>query len=185
MESIIKFLEQYWGYTLFGGLSLGTIATFTITQIKSLVANKVKGTIHEEQINTVLNRTDQVCSELNAKLEAGEIEKKELLSVIAKQNKQLTEQAQYFEKVQATTFQAISYLVMASKLSTDDKIALQEKFVNLGKEKITEYSNIVVEETKELKQDIPETVIPDAVETVNSTITETKSLLDKYTTKEV
>ena len=35
METIINFLEQYWGYTLFGGVSLGTMITFVITQINN------------------------------------------------------------------------------------------------------------------------------------------------------
>ena len=42
MEEIINFLEQYWGYTLFGGASLGTMVTFVITQIKSLIKDKNK-----------------------------------------------------------------------------------------------------------------------------------------------
>ena len=120
METIINFFEQYWGVTIFGSITVGTLITFIVVQAKSIISNKFKGT----QLDTATIKLDQLCNELNNKSKENE----------HLQNK-MNEQSQYFEQVQAATFQAISYLVVASKLPTEDKLALQEKFTNLIKDK--------------------------------------------------
>ena len=170
MDAIINFLEQYWGYTLFGGISLGTIATFTITQVKLLLKDKVKNKNLEDSLNAVT----KLCEELETRTKAKEEENTKLQVELKAKN-------EYFEKVQAATFQAISYLVIASKLPTEDKIALQEKFTALVKNKAVEYTETISDEVNALKNEITETIIPDAITTVEDTVAETKSLLDRYT----
>lgn len=184
MEQIINFLEQYWGYTLVGGASLGTVITFTITQIKALIKDKTKN----KNIDTMVSKADSLCEELNAREERREQELKQLTSKLEAQQDEVTkkqleiaEKEAYFEKVQAATFQAISYLVVASKLPTEDKIALQEKFTTLLNSKAVEYKETIKDEVVAVKNEVVEKIIPDATETVTAAVEETKSLLDKYT----
>lgn len=191
MEQIINFLEQYWGYTLVGGVSLGTVITFTITQIKTLIKDKTKN----KNIDTMVSKADSLCEELNAREERREQELKQLTSKLEAQQDEVTkkqleiaEKEAYFEKVQAATFQAISYLVVASKLPTEDKIALQEKFTTLLNSKAVEYKEVikdeviaVKDEVVAVKDEVIEKIIPDITTTIAATVEETKSLLDKYT----
>lgn len=169
METIINFFEQYWGATLFGSVSIGTLATFIVVQIKDIISNKAKGT----HLESAVNKVDELCTELNKREE----ENKQL------QN-QLTEQQQYFEQVQAATFQAISYLVVASKLPTEDKVALQSKFTNLVQTKKAEYKELIKDEVDSIKTKVNEQILPDAKESVETTVNEAKSLLDKYMAEE-
>lgn len=169
MESIINFFEQYWGATIFGGVSIGTLVTFIVVQIKDIISNKAKGT----HLETAVNKADKLCEELNKREE----ENKKLQT-------QLTEQQQYFEQVQAATFQAISYLVVASKLPTEDKIVLQEKFTNLVNTKKAEYKELIKDEVESIKTKVDTQILPDAKESIETAVSETKSLLDKYTTEE-
>lgn len=177
MEQIINFLEEYWGYTLVGGVSIGTLITFTITQIKTILKDKVKN----KHIDTVVNTADNLCTELNAREERRDAEMKKLTEKVTAQQEEIAKKEEYFEQVQAVTFQAISYLVIASKLPTEDKIALQEKFTTILNNKAVEYKEVLKDEVVALKNEVVDKVIPDAKDTVTTTISETKSLLDKYT----
>lgn len=176
MEQIINFLEQYWGQALIGTTTLGTVITFIVTQIKAAIRDKIKN----RNVDTVVSKADALCKELSERDERREVEMKQLESQVASQQKEIAEKEAYFEKIQAATFQAISYLVVASKLPTEDKIALQEKFTTILSTKNTEYKEVLKEEVEAFKNEVVETIIPDATETINTTIEETKSLLDKY-----
>ena len=169
MEAIINFFEQYWGITLFGSVTFGTLVTFIVVQVKDIISNKFKGT----QLDTAVNKVDELCNELNKRNEENN-----------KLQTELATQQQYFEQVQAVTFQAISYLVVASKLPTEDKIALQEKFTNLVQTKTAEYTNLIKDEVQSIQTKVSEEIIPDAVSSVENTVNETKSLLDKYRSEE-
>ena len=176
MESIINFLEQYWGYTLVGGVSLGTIITFTITQIKALIKDKVNGT----KLEGASSKLEEAANTLIERDAAFAKERSDLETQLVKQQQEAQELAEYFEKVQAATFQAISYLVIASKLPTEDKVTLQEKFTELLTTKVSEYHETLKDEVSALQQEVNDKVLPDAIETVKNTVEETKSLLDRY-----
>ena len=77
--------------------------------------------------------------------------------------------------------QSFSYLTIASKLPTEDKIALQQKFASIVQNKAVEYKEVLMDEVQAVKTEVETKVIPDAKETIENTIEETKSLLDKYT----
>lgn len=173
MDTIIEFLEQYWGASLFGGVSLGTIITFTVTQIKLILKEKSKS----KNLDNALELANNLCTELDNRNKDNEVKLAAMAAENEKMQKKIAEREAYFEKVQAATFQAISYLVIASKLPTEDKIALQEKFSNLTKDKVSEYKEVIEEHVNDIKEEI----IPDIKETINDTVEETKSLLDKYT----
>ena len=187
MEQIIKFLEQYWGQSLIGTVTLGTVFTFIVTQIKAGIRDKAKN----KTIDSVVDQNNNLRDELKVRdaqrsQEINSLTKQlaEARKTIFEQQNKLVEKEAYFEKVQAVTFQAISYLVVASKLPTEDKIALQEKFTTLVKDKTVEYTNVIKDEVLAIKGEVKEVIIPDAVETVTNVVEETKSLLDKYTKKE-
>ena len=177
MDTIINFLEQYWGLTLFGGVSVGTIVTFTITQIKVILKDKVKS----KHLDSALSTVDKLCLELDARNKAAEEKNAQLQTELNAKTEEMIAKEQYFEKVQAATFQAISYLVIASKLPTEDKIALQEKFTSVINDKATQYKNMLADEVAAVKAEVTNNIIPDATATVTETVEETKSLLDKYT----
>ena len=177
METIIKFLEEYWGYTLFGGVSLGTIITFIITNIKTLVQNKAKNV----DITKVVSKADALCAELTNRTAEQEKQISDLKDRIRKQQQDMSDRTAYYEKIQEATFQAISYLTMASKLPTEDKIALQQKFASIVQNKAVEYKEVLKDEVLAVKEEVTNTVLPDAKETIKNTVEETKSLLDKYT----
>lgn len=184
MDAIINFLEQYWGYTLIGGVSFGSIFTFIVIQIKVLIKDKCKN----KSIDTVVNKTNGLCEEIKTNKEDQNKKIELLLARVQEQQNTLDERNAYFEKVQSAIFQALSYLAIASKLPTEDKIALQQKFASILTTKSTEYKQVLADEVQTLKEtlvsakdDVENTIIPDAKETIKSTIEETKSLLDKYT----
>jgi uncharacterized membrane protein YgaE (UPF0421/DUF939 family) len=191
MEQIIKFLEEFWGVTIVGGLSVGTLITFVVVQIKSLIKDKHKNT----NIDKVLNKTEELCDELNTR-EAKRTEEIEALTAkvevkqkeIEVKQKEIADREAYFEQVQAAIFKAISYLIVSSKLPTEDKIAIQTEFTNLLNNKKVEYQEILKDEladvqaaTQAIVEEVKTTIIPDAKETVANVVNTTKSLLDKYT----
>ena len=177
MEQIISFLEEYWGYTLVGGISFGTIITFIITQIKVLIKDKNKN----KAVDTIVSTADNLVAELNAREERRNAEIKQLSETVTTQQAEIKAKEEYLEKVLSTTFQAISYLVIASKLPTEDKIILQEKFTTLLQNKATEYKEVLTDEVTAIKTEVEQKIVPDASATITETIEETKSLLDKYT----
>lgn len=180
METIINFLEQYWGYTLFGGLTLGTVITTLITQLKTYLQNKVKNV----NIDNVVRKANDLCAELTNRNAEQESKIVALTERIKKQQDEMAERNAYFEKIQEATFQAISYLTIASKLPTEDKIALQQKFNAIISNKAVEYKEVLKDEVIALNNEVKETVIPDAKETIKTTVEETKSLLDRYMKEE-
>lgn len=159
MEAIIQFFENYWGYTLFGGVTLGTLITFSVLMIRQLLASsKSKGLFESFQ------------KSLTKLMEDGKEVKERAQLEIEKEK----EKNAYLEQVIAASFEAISYLTMSSKLPIEEKIRLQNKF-----------NEIVV---KPAVKDVKENIVPDAVpeieEVVTTTVARTKTLLDSFLDKE-
>lgn len=194
MEQIMAFLEQYWGYSIVGGVTLGTIITFIVTAIKMFISNKRK----DSQLGTALGTVNDLTEKLNKKEE----ENTQLITTMLQEQKISTEKEKYFQQVQAVTFKAISYLILASKLPNEEKIAIQQQFTDLSKIKLEEYkstvSNLiesakpVVEQTTTIVAPVVEQVITtvkseivdDAVDTIATVATSIPTLLDKYTKEE-
>jgi hypothetical protein len=40
MEQIIQFLEEYWGVSIAGGVTVGTMVTFIIVQVKAILLSR-------------------------------------------------------------------------------------------------------------------------------------------------
>ena len=154
MEQIIQFLEEYWGVSIAGGITFGTIITFIVVQVKALLMNSLKNT----QIGDVLFQTNQVVNTFQQ---------------LEQRHKVLEAQVKYSEQVNLATFKAIAYVVMASKLPIEEKLALQKEFEKL-KPVVSEGSAGVVPQVKV-------EVTPQAVETV---VKAAGDLISKYTKAE-
>jgi hypothetical protein len=159
MEAIIQFFENYWGYTLFGGVTLGTLITFSVLMIRQLLASsKSKGLFESFQKSLTKLMEDGKEVKERARLE---IEKEK-------------EKNAYLEQVIAASFEAISYLTMSSKLPIDEKIRLQNKFNEI----------VVKPAVKDVKEDIVPDTVPEIEEVVTTAVARTKTLLDSFLDKE-
>lgn len=180
MEAIIAWLEANWGVTLFGTVSLGTVITTVIILVKNYIVSKLQGT----KLDGILTKFNEVTKEL----EASRAHSNEL------QN-QLVVKEEYNSKVQAATFKAISYIVAASKLPTEEKIVLQQDFAKLlaeGTRVAQEEANRRIallqakaQETRVELDKAAEQIIDKgadlAVDTVKEVVNKTASLISKYT----
>lgn len=187
MDNIINFIQTYWGYTLVGGVSVGALITFAVSNIKMLLSNKGKDV-------TITSITKQV-TELKNCLNQSQDENNSLIKNIKALQISQEQKDQYYEKMQSITFKAISYLVMASKLSAEDKEALEADIqvfktetVSTCKAKLVEYDNALTNaiqtgNIETVKDTVKETVVPDAVQTVSDVSSKIPSLLEKYTNK--
>lgn len=160
MDKIIGFLENYWGYTLVGTVTLGTVIANIGTLLKMYFQNKRKNKEHD----AVIDKHNAIA------------EKYKALEV--KYNEQV-QRNEYMNRVIATVFKAISYITMASKLPTEDKIALQEDFTKLGKAVKANIASKVKENTGAVIESVIETV-DDVVDIVKDTVSQTDGLLTKY-----
>ncbi len=173
MEELIQFLEKYWGVSIVGGVTLGTIITFIYVQIKTLLRDKFK--------NIQIDRLTDLAKDMVAKANQMEQERNAALK-----------RTEYMEKVQATTFKAISYIVVASKLPTEDKLKLQEDFTKLAKE-AKDVKELFVptqpgadtqkqtfENLKEQAEDVVEVVEDIVTDVIENVATGTENLLSKY-----
>lgn len=154
MEQIIQFLEEYWGVSIAGGITFGTIITFIVVQVKALLMNSLKNT----QIGDVLFQTNQVVNTFQQ---------------LEQRHKVLEAQVKYSEQVNLATFKAIAYVVMASKLPIEEKLALQKEFEKL--------KPVVSEGTAGVVPQVKVEVTPQAVETV---VKAAGDLISKYTKAE-
>jgi hypothetical protein len=156
MEQIIQFLEEYWGVSIASGVTVGTLVTFIVVQIKSIILNNNKNA----EISQALKLFNQVTEKHK------ELEQRYL---------SLEQRNQYLENVNVATFKALSFIVVASKLPSEDKIALQTEFA-----KLAAYTPKVVEAVEKLAPVETKDVV---AETIQAVVQTAGSLLTKYIEK--
>lgn len=202
MDAIMNFLEQYWGYTIFGGITFGTLLTTAIALIKMALSNKLKNTqmsTLSTTVNTLLEKLANKDVEYSALIEQMKSETNEHYARMKQQqeqfNKQLESSNSYSQKVQAVTFTALSYIIMASKLPDDTKLSLIAKFNTLlseGSACVDELSEAVEDLNNQLNEwqsdlEVQSSSAPVAIEPITSPQEEVaqtvKSLFDKYSNK--
>lgn len=138
MNEIMVFFEQYWGYTLFGGITLGTLITTAIALIKLILSNNVKNT----QTSAVVTAADELISKVKEKDEQYERTLANMKSAQEAYFAELNRKQQEFnekistnegkaQQVQAVTFTAISYIIMGSKLDDETKLSILNKMNKL------------------------------------------------------
>ena len=167
MEQIMQFLEQYWGYTLFGSVTVGVLVTDIILIAKLIVqvlrANK-KNDDNQIQLTAVLKAFAEQSEVL-----------KQVRTELAKVIEEKSQQSLLFNRVQAVTFKSISFLIMASKLPNEDKEAIMKD--------INSITNAVT--TKQVAQITADEVVPEVTEESNEVevveaVEKAQTLLDKY-----
>lgn len=138
MESIMNFFEQYWGYTLVGGLTLGTIVTNVFVFIKLIITNKLKNA----NSDAVLNKASELQDKLALKDEQYEKALQDMQETSNKFFNELERKQKEFndklatnegksQQVQAVLFTAVSYIIMGSKLDEPTKLDILQKMNNL------------------------------------------------------
>lgn len=188
MENIINFIQTYWGYTLFGSVTLGTLITFTIVLIKTILSNKGK--------DLSITQLQKLVSTMKTEMEKKTEENNNLISNLQQYQLSSSKKDEYMHQIVSTMFKSISFLVMASKLPSEDKEALEQDLQNLKltsteefKVKLTQYDEHLTDAIKTGEDQIVEgvvkdVVVPDAIDTVQNTIEKTQTLFDKYLNKE-
>jgi uncharacterized protein YueI len=166
MEGLINFLEENWGVTIVGGITVGSLIMFSISAIKMFLRDKIRN----REVNAVV-------SDVLTKAENAVISVTDRYNKTEKENRRLRAENEYLQRVVTSTFKAISYLTMASKLPTEEKIVLQSEFTALmtplKEQTVNDRVEEVVEEAvEETKQDVTE-VVKEVVEKAGN-------LLDKY-----
>lgn len=188
IEQIIDFLEQYWGYSIVGGVTVGTIITFIITQVKSLVSSS---TFKKLTNNVVSNLKEQYSEAIKLldELKTQTAEKHALYDELMKVRAEQQKANEYYNQVQAAQFKAFSYIIMASKLTEGDKLELLAEFEKL---KLPEAPVIEVPvetensfdkqlELAEAQQEIVKEQIITTAEAIETTVEKAKTLFEKYT----
>ena len=163
MEQVIQFLEEYWGVSIAGGVTVGTLVTFIVVQIKAILQSNLLRT----QSTSQLSNSAQLVKDIAQKY-----------SALEKRHQELEAKDRYLEQVNLATFKALSYIVIASKLPIEDKLSLQEEF-----NKLATVKPIVSEGTAGIVFEEPKSeVLQQAVtQTVESVVKAASDLLSKYT----
>lgn len=130
MEQIIAFLEKYWGYSLFSGVTIGTIITFIITQIKSIASSSSFKSTVKKIISDVQDQYSEYAKVIDL-VKQKATEQLNLYNELIRVRKEQQQANTYYNKVQAAQFKAFSYIIMASKLTEGDKLELLNEFKQL------------------------------------------------------
>jgi len=169
MEAIIQFMEAYWGVTLVGGVTVGSVVSFTIAMVYYLRRDKKK--------NLLLDTAIALAKESVEKSTSADVQQAQLLA-----------QNEYLQKVIAVMFKSVSYLTMSSKLTKDDKIALGEDFSVLKGESRVLVEALVAEVlADQSEKGIKEAVKENASEAIDIAVevaTKAVDLIGKYTKEE-
>jgi hypothetical protein len=156
MEQVIQFLEEYWGVSIAGGVTVGTLLTFIVVQVKAILQSNLLRT----QSTSQLSSSAQLVKDIAQKY-----------SALESRHQELEAKDKYLELVNLATFKALSFIVIASKLPIEDKLALQAEFEKL-KQPI---ASVVVKE--EVKTEQPLVIN----EVVTNVVEAAADLLSKYT----
>lgn len=141
MNDIINFLEQYWGYTIFGGVTLGAVITNIIVTIKIILTNKIKN----KQSTEVINSANALQGIIDKQREDYEKLLQDAQKEQTRLNTKLIEDNQKFQQLQAIIFTALSYIIMGSKLDNETKLSVLNKMNSLLE---NQKPNMTIEEVK-------------------------------------
>lgn len=161
MEPIMNFIEQYWGYSVVGGVTIGTLLTFAGLFIKQFISN-----------NKFKKYTDGILAQYKNAVDIIGKAKEETEEVRALMLKEKQEK-EYMQRVVTASFEAISYLTMASKLSIKEKLELQEKLNAV----------VVAPVITEVKETVEEVIVekqPELVDSLTESVTKAKTILDQF-----
>jgi hypothetical protein len=118
------------------------------------------------QSNTQLNTSSAIVKEIAEKY-----------SALEQRHKELEAKDRYLEQVNVATFKALSYIVIASKLPIEDKLALQDEFTKLTAIKHTISEGVAGVVAELPKVEVNQQAVAQTVETV---VKAAGDLLSKY-----
>jgi hypothetical protein len=162
MEQVIQFLEEYWGVSIAGGVTVGTLLTFIVVQVKSILQFNL---VRTQSTNQLSNST-QLVKDIAQKYTA-----------LESRHQELEAKDRYLEQVNLATFKALSYIVIASKLPIEDKLSLQEEFT-----KLMTVKPVVSEGSAGVTPALPKPIVSQEVvtQTVETVVKAAGDLLSKY-----
>jgi hypothetical protein len=162
MEQVIQFLEEYWGVSIAGGVTVGTLVTFIVVQVKAILQSNLIRTQSTNQLSSSSALVKEIAEKYTA---------------LEQRHRELEAKDQYLEQVNVATFKALSYIVIASKLPIEDKLSLQEEFTKLMAVKsiASEGTAGVVPELS--KEELSQEAVAQTVQTV---VQAAGDLLSKY-----
>lgn len=157
MESFIEFLGQYWDLAIAGGVTLGTLITALVAIIRFAISIK---------------RSTAITATLTAELKHS-----------AEERKQLIAEREVHMLVLNSVFQQLSYLTASSKLSTADKLVLQENLIKVRDVVAQVYPDGTVTKPAPVsdKEQEPIKVIENKPEFIKTAADVAVSLIEKYT----
>lgn len=134
MEELFKFFEQYWGYTIIGGFTIGALITNIIAIIKVVITNKIKNT----QCDSVINTANTLQEKLEKKDEAYDLALQNLKTAHEQYRKEQERREQEFkhqietvegrtQQIVSVLFTSVSYIIMGSKLDDETKLSVLNK----------------------------------------------------------
>lgn len=193
MKNLIEFFEQYWGYTIAGGLTLGALVTNIVAFVKTIITNKVNNT----QCSTVIETANELQSKLTEKDEQYENALKKYELAQEEYNKELERKQQEYmnelktvegrtQQITAVLFTAISYIIMGSKLDDETKLSVLNQMNGLlaykekeqTKENVQDMLNEAISNyTNEVEKAPEEVKVP---EQINEAVQTAQTLFDKY-----
>jgi hypothetical protein len=162
MEQVIQFLEEYWGVSIAGGVTVGTLVTFIVVQVKAILQSNLLRTQSSNQLSSSSALVKDIAQKYSA---------------LEQRHKELEAKDRYLEQVNLATFKALSYIVIASKLPIEDKLSLQEEFT-----KLMTVKPVVSEGSAGVTPALPKPVVSQEVvaQTVETVVKAAGDLLSKY-----
>lgn len=165
VNSAISWLESNWGVTIFGTMTVGTVATTVVLLVKQWMGNtKIfkQLTADNKEYKSLAEKFQSTTEQL-----IEENEKKEL-RVIA------------MESANAVIFDGLTKLVLASKLDSEDKASFIAGVERTRLMKPAEIAEAIKTDAEQIAKGVNDELKQDPMQTVFNVAANSKTLLDKY-----
>ena len=165
VNQVMNWVQQNWGVTVFGGLSIGGIISMVLLMAKQWVSNKTQGTKYEQMFESSKEQFNNI--KQLYEMEKAKGDEKDMVIT-------------FQQEAQAFTMDAIVKLILSSKLDSDDKVA-----VVAGAERLKQMApKEIVQSVKDKAETVVTNLTKEANEKPEQTIfniaNSATTLLDKY-----
>ena len=165
VNQVMNWVQQNWGVTVFGGLSIGGIISMVLLMAKQWISNKTQGTKYEQFYESSKEQINNI---------------RELYEMEKAKNAEKDMVVAFQQEAQAFTMDAIIKLILSSKLDSDDKVA-----VVAGAERLKQMApKEIVQSVKDKAETVVTNLTKEANENPEQTIfniaNSATTLLDKY-----
>lgn len=165
VNQVMNWVQQNWGVTAFGGLTIGGIISMVLLMAKQWISNKAQGTKYEQFYESSKEQINNI---------------RELYEMEKAKNAEKDMVVTFQQEAQAFTMDAIVKLILSSKLDSDDKVA-----VVAGAERLKQMApKEIVQSVKDKAETVVTNLTKEANEKPEQTIfniaNSATTLLDKY-----